>query len=171
MILFWEVLIIYVASLGIGLTAGILLSKLAELGMINIMKGEISYQMTVAPEAMISTVKVFSIIFVLLFLNALRQVRFSSAISLMRSENTGEKPPKANWVLGILGVVLLSVAYYIAVTIQDPLSALTYFFVAVVMVIVGTYLLMIAGSVVFCRILQKKRTTTIRQTILSPFLP
>lgn len=74
------------------------------------------------------------------------------------SENVGEKPPKGNWFIGIIGLLLLGTAYYLAVTIQDPVAALVTFFVAVVMVIIGTYLTMIAGSVLFCRILQKKKS-------------
>ena len=78
-------------------------------------------------------------------------------IELLHSENTGEKPPKANWIVGILGAVILGMAYYIAVTIGNPLEALVWFFIAVIMVIIGTYMLFIAGSVLFCRILQKRR--------------
>ena len=75
----------------------------------------------------------------------------------MRSEAVGEKPPKANWLLALVGVVLLGGAYYLAITIQDPVTAMVLFFVAVIMVIVATYLLFIAGSVTFCRLLQKNK--------------
>lgn len=156
-ILFWEVLIISAASLAAGLAGGIALSKLAELGFVNILKGEVNYDLSVSPTAVLMTLKVFGVIYLLLFLNALRQVRFSTAISLMRSESTGEKPPKANWVFGILGLIILGAAYYIAVTIQEPLQALAVFFAAVLMVIIGTYIVMISGSVLLCRILQKKK--------------
>ena len=156
-ILFWEALIIALLSLGIGLIAGISLSKLAELGLVNIMQGDVDYTLSVSFTAITKTVGVFSVIFALLFLNSIRHVRFSSAITLLRSENAGEKPPKGNWFWGILGILILSVAYYLAVTIDNPISALEVFFIAVVMVVVGTYLLMISGSVLFCRILQKKK--------------
>ena len=156
-ILFWENLIISVFSIAVGLILGIAFSKLAELGFVNIVKGDVTFAFTVSAKAISKTVSIFGVIFVLLFLNAIRQVRFSSAISLLRSENVGEKPPKGNWFVGILGVVVLGVAYYIAVSIEDPITALTLFFAAVIMVIFGTYLIMIAGSVLFCRILQKKK--------------
>lgn len=156
-ILFWEALIVAVISLAAGLAGGIALSKLAELGYINVLKGQINYDLSVSATAVWMTLKVFGVIFLLLLLNALRQVRFSTALSLMRSENTGEKPPKGNWLLGILGVLILAAAYYIAVTIKDPLSAFTMFFAAVLLVIVGTYFIMISGSVLLCRILQKKK--------------
>lgn len=154
-ILLWESLIIAAVSLVCGLALGITLSKLAELGLVNIMHGSVTYTLSVNVAAIIMTAAVFGVIFVLIFLNALRQVRFSSAVSLIRSENTGEKPPRGNWFIGLLGLALLAGAYYTAVTIKDPLSALTLFFAAVAMVIIGTYLLMISGSVIFCRILQR----------------
>ena len=156
-ILFWETLIIALFSLGIGLIAGVSLSKLAELGLVNIMMGDVSYTLSVSLTSVIKTTAVFGVIFVLLFLNSLRQVRFSSAINLLRSENKGEKPPKGNWFWGILGVLILAAAYYLAMTIKNPIAALEVFFIAVIMVIVGTYLVMISGSVLFCRILQKKK--------------
>ena len=157
-ILLWETLIIAALSIVVGLLAGILFSKLAELGLVNIMHGEVTFDLSVSAVAVVRTVQVFGAIFILLLLNSVRQVRFSSAISLLHSENTGEKPPKGNWFFGIAGLLLLGAAYYIAVTIQEPVAALVMFFVAVVMVIVGTYLIMIAGSVLFCRILQKKKS-------------
>ena len=157
-VLFWEAFIIALLSLGIGLGCGIALSKLAELGLINIMKGEINYTLSLSVAAIKSTVTLFAVIFLLIFLNSLRQIRFSSAVSLLRSENIGEKPPKGNWVVGILGILILAAAYYIAITIKNPLAALTVFFAAVIMVIVATYLIMISGSVLFCRILQKRKS-------------
>ena len=76
---------------------------------------------------------------------------------MINSGNMGEKQPKANWLLGILGFVMLAFAYYMAVSINNPVSALVWFFVAVAMVIVATNLIFISGSVVMCRILQKNK--------------
>ena len=156
-ILFLETLIIAVVSIALGLIAGIAFSKFAELGMVNIMHGEVTYDLSISGLAVVRSLHVFGVIFLLLLLNSIRQVRFASAFSLLRSENAGEKPPKGNWLFGLLGVVLLTVAYYLAATIENPITALFAFFVAVIMVIVGTYLVMISGSVLFCRILQKKK--------------
>lgn len=156
-ILAWESLIIAVASLGGGLAAGIIFSKFAELGMINILQAEVNFSMTLEPKAVLNTVILFLIIFVLILFNTLRQIHASNPIELLHSENAGEKPPKANWILALAGVVILGAAYYLAVTIEDPVSALVWFFVAVLMVIAATYLLFIAGSVVVCRLLQKKK--------------
>lgn len=156
-ILVWETLFVALISIGLGLFLGVALSKLAEVGFVNLLKGTVTYDVSVSPVGIILTTLMFGAIFFLLLLNSLRRIWFSSSISLLRSENSGEKPPKANWLLGTLGVVILAGAYYIAVTIKDPIQALSMFFVAVIMVIVATYLIMIAGSVMFCRILQKKK--------------
>ncbi len=156
-ILVWETVWTAILSIGLGLFAGIAFSKLAELGLTNVMHGEITFDLTVSHLSVVRTAEVFGVIFVLLLLNSIRQVRFSSAISLLRSENAGEKPPRGNLLLGFAGVLLLVSAYTLAVSIKNPLSALLWFFVAVLMVIVGTYLVMIAGSVLFCRLLQKKK--------------
>lgn len=156
-ILFFETLFIAVGSVLTGLVTGILLSKLAELGMVRILDGTATFTLSLSLTAVLRTAAIFGAIFLLLFLNGLRQIHLSSAIQLLRSENMGEKPPKANWVAGILGAGLLAVAYWMAVTIQDPISALGLFFVAVLLVIAATYLLMIAGSVLLCRILQKNK--------------
>lgn len=156
-ILFLETLYMAIGSLAAGLVTGILLSKLAELGMVRILDGGATFTLSLSLPAVLRTVAIFGAIFLLLFLNGLRQVQLSSAIQLLRSENVGEKPPKANWAAGILGAVLLGVAYWMAITIQDPFAALGMFFVAVLLVIVATYLLMIAGSVLLCRILQKNK--------------
>lgn len=156
-ILFWESLIISAISIAAGLAAGIGLSKLAELGLINIMQAEVSYTLSVSAESVILTAKVFGVISLLLFLNTVRQISFSNAISLLKSESVGEKPPKGNMFLGIAGVLILAAAYYIAVAISDPVMAMMMFFVAVIMVIIGTYLLFISFSVLLCRLLQKNK--------------
>ena len=156
-ILFWETLIIAVISLVIGLAAGIAFSKLAELVFLNLLKSDTTFDLTVSSQGIGLCAIIFTVINILLFFNSLRQVRSSSAISLVKSEQTGEKPPKGNWIFGILGVLLLGGAYYISLSIKEPLQALTLFFVAVIMVIIGTYLVMISGSVLFCRLLQKNK--------------
>lgn len=156
-ILIWENLIIAFIAIAGGLIAGILFSKVAELGMVNILSADVSFSLTVDLRTIWSVLVLFSVIFLLIFLNSLRQIHLSKPIELLHSENVGEKPPRANWVLAVLGVLLLGGAYWLAVTIQDPVSALVWFFVAVLMVIAATYLLFIAGSVVLCKLLQKRK--------------
>lgn len=147
-----------VLSIGGGLLAGITFSKFAELGMVNLLKGEAEFSFSLGAGAILETLKWFSIIFLVILLQTLWQIRGASAMELLRSENAGEKPPRANWLLALAGLVILAAAYYLAVSIENPIEALLWFFVAVIMVIVATYLLFIAGSVTICRILQKNKS-------------
>lgn len=156
-VLFWESLIIAAISLVAGLFAGIALSKFAELGMVNVLEGTASFSMSIAPAAILQTIGLFAVIFFLILLNTLRQIHLTNPIKLLHSESTGEKPPKANWFIALAGAVILAGAYYLAVSIEEPMEALMSFFVAVIMVIVATYMLFMAGSVAVCRILQKKK--------------
>lgn len=156
-ILFWETLLTAVISLVFGIGFGILFSKLAELAMARLTHAQIIYSMHISPDSILFTLTVFGYIFILLFFNTLRQIHFSNAITLVKSESVGEKPPKGNILLGLLGMICLAAAYYLAVTVADPVSALGMFFIAVILVIIGTYLIMIAGSVLFCRLLQKNK--------------
>lgn len=156
-ILFWEYLTIAAVSLCAGLGLGILFSKLAELGLVNMMGANVSYNFKISGRAVSMTAVVFGAIFVLLFLNTVRQVKFQNPIELLHSDEVGEKPPKANWFLGLLGVAVLAAGYYMALTAKDPVSAMGLFFVAVIAVIIATYLLFVAGSVLLCKILTKNR--------------
>lgn len=156
-VLAWEALINALISLVGGLFLGIALSKLAELGLVNIMGGDADLDLRISVKALEFTVMFFCGIFLLIYINSLIKIRRSSASELVKSENFGEKPPRANWLFGLAGIVLLAAAYYIAVSIKTPLTALSLFFIAVIMVIVATYLIFIAGSVWICRLLQKNK--------------
>lgn len=157
MIMFFETLIIAGFSLAGGLLGGCLLSKLAELWLMRLMKTDFDFTFRFVPAAFGRTVLIFAGIFLLLFLNSVRRVFKLSSIELLHSESTGEKPPKANRVLGIAGVILLAAAYWLAENLTDPMTVILMFFVAAMMVIAATYLLFISGSVLLCRILQKKK--------------
>lgn len=152
---FWENLIVAVIGLAVGLALGTLLYKLAELGLVNMVQGQVDDSFMVEPESLKFTLVIFAVIFALIMIRSLIQVRHTRPLELLRSESAGEKPPRANYLLGLLGLGLLGGAYDMAVTISNALSAFTWFFVAVLMVIAGTYLVMISGSVVLCRLLQK----------------
>lgn len=156
-VMLWETLFIGAFSIAVGMALGVLFSKLAELVMVNIMSMDVTFGVTIDYKAIYYTVVLFAVIFFLILLNSLRQVHLSNPIALLHSENAGEKPPKANWFFAILGVLILGCAYYLAVTIKDPVTTFAAFFFAVIMVIIATYLIFISGSVAFCKILQKKK--------------
>lgn len=153
----FECLIIYAISVMIGLITGILFSKAAELLMINILTADVDFSFSVGINSIVLVLVWFAVVFLLLLANNLRQIHMANPIELLHSENFGEKPPKARRVLALFGLLILAAAYYIALSIKEPISAMLWFFVAVIMVIIATYILFIAGSVVFCRMLQKNR--------------
>ena len=149
-VIFFETLITWAISMAGGLLAGVGLSKLAELGFAKIVQSDVNYSFFISGESLLCTFIVYSIIFFLIFLNAVRQVRFARTINLVNAEKAGEKPPKANWVLGIIGFVTLISGYVISIRIESPISALYMFFIAVILIIIGTYFVLIAGSVLLC---------------------
>lgn len=156
-ILLNETIMLYLLSLILGLLFGIVFSKFAELALLNIMQKEVTFALSVSLDAILKAVWIYAIIFVLILLNSLRQIHLSNPINLLRSENAGEKPPKANWFFAIIGLLMLGVAYCLAVTIKSPVDALVWFFVAVILVIIATYILFVSGSVTLCRLLQKNK--------------
>lgn len=153
----WETVMVFGISMMGGLVCGIALSKMAELGLIRMLEGEMIYDFTISPEVLADTVVIFGVIFLFLFVKGLLNLWRLRALTLLKSENTGEKPPRANYLLGIGGILLLAGAYYIALSIKSPLLALGWFMIAVIMVILATYMIFISGSVMLCRVLQKNK--------------
>ena len=153
----WEMVLTGSISLLLGMFFGILFSKLTEMLMLRVLHRQADFRFTVSASSAVLTVSVFAVVYFLLLLCAIWRVRRSDPLALLRSENVGEKPPRANYLLAVLGLVLLAAAYVIAVSIRQPIEAMAYFFVAVVLVILGTYLLFITGSVALCRALQKNK--------------
>ena len=156
-ILVWENVLTAVLSIVSGLLLGILFSKLAELAAIRILGGETGFAIRVEPQPIIVTAVLFLGIFLLIMLRMIFYIFRLRPVEMLKSENVGEKPPKANWILAIIGAALLAGAYYLAVAVIDPMSAMLMFFNAVVMVIIATYVLFISGSVALCKLLQKNK--------------
>lgn len=156
-ILVFETVLCYIISCCIGIGCGLIFSKLAELVLTRMVGGEASHAFDISTEMIFITLKVFAVIFALIMLNALRQIHLSKPIELLKNSSVGEKPPKANWLLALAGAVMLGAAYTIAVITENPVVALYSFFIAVVLVILGTYILFISGSVVVCKILRKNK--------------
>lgn len=156
-ILIWETFITAFIDIAVGLFCGILFSKLFELLVAKLLISDANFVFSISIPSIIFTTILFAVIFLLILLNSLRQLHMSKPVELLQSDTVGEKPPKANWIIAFLGAVVLGVAYYIAISIEEPISALLWFFVAVILVIIATYMLFVAGSVVLCKILQKNK--------------
>lgn len=155
-ILFFETLITLVIVIILGFICGFLLYKLAETLLLSMLGGDIDYNLVISSDASIWTATVFCFVFALIFLNSLRQISFSNAISLIKSENFGEKLPKSNIFVGIIGLLLLICAYLAITNIHD-FTATLWFFVGVILVIVSTYIIMISSSVFICRVLKNNK--------------
>ena len=156
--IFYETVYLAVISLVVGLGLGILLDKAAFLTLANLMQAEVPLGFYVSIGAMRSAVILFGVLFLLIFLNSLRQIHLTNPIELLRGGQLGEKEPKARWLLALIGAAMLGGGYWIAVTITNPVQALTLFFVAVILVILGTYCLFTAGSIAILKLLRKNRS-------------
>ena len=152
-----ETVIIAIVSLICGILAGILLYKLAYVGLLRLMDAEIPLGFEISRASVLYTVILFVIIYLVLFLNTLRQIRFSNAIDLLRGSSVGEKEPRSKWLLTILGIAALAIGYGISVSITNPLAAFGMFFLAVLFVVAGTYLLFMAGSIIWLKTLRKNK--------------
>lgn len=153
----WETLFSGCISVGAGLVFGIAFSKLAELAMYYLFNNDVVYTLRIDLASAGKTYILYAVIYCLLLLNSLWRIHRLSPLELLHSDRMGEKPPRANWFWALAGIVILSAAYYIALSIDQPLSAIIWFCVAVVMVIVATYMLFVAGSVAICKILQRSK--------------
>ena len=156
-VIFMETLYTFLASFISGIILGILLDKLMYLVILRIFNESVPLGFYVSVNGIIMSLALFGIIFMLIFLNSVRQVYTSKPVELLKSDNRGEAEPKAKWVLAIIGVICLAAGYFIAVTTENPVSAFALFFVAVVLVIIGTYLVFTAGSIVLLKLLKKNK--------------
>lgn len=140
-----------------GLLLGVVLSKLVELVLFTLCHAEVSTGFYFNFDLIANVAVWFVGIYTILFVYSAIRIQAKSALHLMHSTSYGEKAPKANMVFALIGVVILSVAYYMAVTIESPIKALQTFFIAVLLVIVATYILFTVGSVALCKVLEKNK--------------
>ena len=153
----WENFYVTLISIAGGLVIGIALDKAMFLLIAQVLNEEISLGFFISDKAIISTVVMFCIIFLLILLNSIRQIQTANPIELLTAGNAGEREPKTKWILTILGLLSLGTGYYIALAIKNPITALVYFFFAVILVIIGTYMLFTAGSIALLKILRKNK--------------
>ena len=149
-ILIWEIILTGLISLFSGLLGGLLFSKMMFLVLLNLMNFGTSFELLL-------TLLIFSAIFLLIILFNNLYLRRLKPIELLQGSNVGDREPKAKWISAILGALCLSIGYYIAVTTENPIQAISKFFVAVLFVITGTYLLFISGSIVLLKGLKKNK--------------
>ena len=155
-VLFFETLYVAIITLIVGLALGILLSKLTLLILCKLVGFAVPFGFEISIKGILFSVYLFGGIFILILISSLVRIKLSSPIELLHGSNVGEKEPKTKWVLAILGILALGAGYYIAIVTEAPLQAILLFFVAVVLVIIGTYLLFTASSIAILKRLKSK---------------
>lgn len=153
-----ETLITAGVSIVCGLLAGIIFGKLMYLLLLKILHNSVDMQFSVNGTAIGHSVILFCGIFFLTYLYNILQIQLVNPVELLHGGNQGEKEPKTRWLLVIIGVAALGNGYWIALTTEAPLEALLKFFVAVACVIIGTYALFIAGSIMILKMLRKNKS-------------
>ncbi|MCR4679782.1 MAG: ABC transporter permease [Lachnospiraceae bacterium] len=156
-ILLGETLIVGIIGIVFGFAAGILLSKLFELILIKMCGYPADYSFYLDTKSMVMIVIFYAVIMLILYIFSAAKVIINKPIELLRSSNAGEKEPKTNILFAIGGIVILGVAYWYAISIQDAVESFNIFFIAVIAVIVATYMLFQAGSVFICKVLKKNK--------------
>ena len=154
-LMIWESFLSFFIVLITGLITGVVLSKLAFLVLRRLISVGNEFVFQLLPESLGFVSLLFLGIFFLLLLINCWQIKKTNPISLLHGSKKGEQEPKARWIIAILGLVFLGSGYGIAVTIDSPISALTLFFVAILLVILGTYCLFMAGSIALLKLLKR----------------
>lgn len=156
-IMAYESIYIGIFGIGIGLLCGILFSKLMLLLLARLLGFQLGVSFYVSVGSVLTSVIFFGIIFTLTLIYNLQQIHLAKPVELLQGGNIGEKEPKTKWVLAILGIVTLGVGYYMALTTKSPMEALALFFIAVILVIIGTYSIFTAGSIAGLKFLRNRK--------------
>ena len=156
-VLFWENTYTALISIISGLVLGTVFSKLLQLILMKIIGGDISFNMDISFSVLFFTAVIFTGFFLLVLLMNIRTIRIAQPVELLRGGSEGEREPKSKWVLAVLGVVFLAAGYVMSIMTKDVVSAITLFFIAVICVIIGTYLMFIAFSIVLLKGLKKNK--------------
>ena len=152
-----ETLYAAILSLAAGLALGMALDKLMFLLIAGLLDARAPLGFYVSKEAMVMTAALFGGTFILILLNSIRQIHVSKPIELLRGGNVGEREPKTKALMALLGLALLGGGYGISLMVDNPITAIMLFFVAVLLVILGTYLLFTSGSIVWLKLLKKNK--------------
>ena len=157
-ILILETIFIAVITLVFGLAFGLLFDKLMLLVLLKLFTAGVSFGFVITPIAVFLTILLFGGIFFLLLIYTVVKISRLKIVALLKEENNGEREPKARFILAILGLGLTGYGYYLAQTIQNPIKAITMFFVAVLAVIFGTYLIFMAVSITVLKLMKNNKT-------------
>ena len=156
--MFCETVMIAFVSLIVGIGLGIALNKLLFLVLLKLMgESNIPFGFEINWEGLKWTLILFGIIFILILISNLWKIHLSHPIELLHGDQTGEREPKTKLVMTIIGILSMIAGYYLALKVSSPMDAIGIFFIAVILVIVGTYALFTAGSIAFLKLLRKNK--------------
>ncbi|MGM0216725.1 FtsX-like permease family protein [Enterococcus sp. AZ109] len=157
-LMFWENLFSFVLVLIVGIISGIIFGRLGFLILKKMLGIGEAFEFTLALDGTVMVGLFYAMVFLLLFIINCLQISRTNPIQLLYGSKSGEKEPKSRWILSIIGGICLAAGYIIAVKIESPIEALTYFFVAIILVIIGTYSLFISGSITLLKQLKKRKS-------------
>lgn len=157
-VMFLETIITSIGSLAGGIAAGIIGSKLALLLLLKLLHIPSVLGFYISVKGIFTCLFMFGIIFLMILFLNLAKIHLSRPVELLRGNNTGEKEPVAKWLMALIGFICLGVGYYLAVTTESPIKAITIFLLAVILVMAGTYLLFTAGSIVILKFLRRRKS-------------
>lgn len=156
-VMFCENVFVAIISLATGIILGIVFGKLMFLVLMKLIKSDSIPAFAVPINSIIQTVLFFLGVFIATFLYNIIKVYRTKTIELLHGGEIGEKEPKTKLIMAILGLALVGGGYYFALTIESVMKAINFFFVAVLFVVIGTYLLFTAGSIAFIKLLKKNK--------------
>ena len=157
-VMFLETIITSIGSLAGGIAAGIIGSKLALLLLLKLLHIPSVLGFYISVKGIFTCLFMFGIIFLMILFLNLAKIHLSRPVELLRGNNTGEKEPVAKWLMALIGFICLGAGYYLAVTTESPIKAITIFLLAVILVMAGTYLLFTAGSIVILKFLRLRKS-------------
>ena len=157
-VMFLETIITSIGSLAGGIAAGIIGSKLALLLLLKLLHIPSVLGFYISVKGIFTCLFMFGIVFLMILFLNLAKIHLSRPVELLRGNNTGEKEPAAKWLMALIGFICLGAGYYLAVTTESPIKAITIFLLAVILVMAGTYLLFTAGSIVTLKFLRRRKS-------------
>lgn len=157
-VMFLETIITSIGSLAGGIAVGIIGSKLALLLLLKLLHIPSVLGFYISVKGIFTCLFMFGIVFLMILFLNLAKIHLSRPVELLRGNNTGEKEPAAKWLMALVGFICLGAGYYLAVTTESPIKAITIFLLAVILVMAGTYLLFTAGSIVILKFLRRRKS-------------
>ncbi len=157
-VMLFETLLTGVGTIAVGILTGIVLSKLVYMLLLKLVNFPVPLGMSVSVTGIVSTCTLFAVIFLLILVYNLWHIRLSNPIELLRGSQVGQKEPKTKALLAGIGVLTLAGGYTLAIIVKSPIDAIFWFFIAVILVIIGTYCLFTAGSIALLKILRSNKT-------------